>query len=195
MRNNRQGTKDKADGRPSNPRGRVLAACRKQEEEILRRIVTMRSWRSLRRIGFWYTGSAVQSFDFPEETSDFAIKNGLRGSFRNWNVYKQGFELLTFLCIPYVIKQSCTRWGVTLLLVVPTHTQPLSNSWKKFLILCWVDCVWDGFVDDNVERATWEACSVTWNLATNSEFALGLGKTAENVRWLAGRRTFRILIT
>jgi hypothetical protein len=30
-------------------------------------------------------------------------------------------------------------------------------------------------------RAAWESCSATWNLGTNSEFALGLRKTKENL--------------
>jgi hypothetical protein len=30
-------------------------------------------------------------------------------------------------------------------------------------------------------RAAWEACSGTWNLGTNSEFALGPTKTTENL--------------
>jgi hypothetical protein len=30
-------------------------------------------------------------------------------------------------------------------------------------------------------RAAWEACSATWNLGTNSAFALGLRKTTENL--------------
>jgi hypothetical protein len=53
----------------------------------------------------------------------------------------------------------------------------------------------EGLVGDNAGRATWKACSVTWNLAINSEFALGPRKTTENVRWLAGRGSFWIRIT
>jgi hypothetical protein len=34
-----------------------------------------------------------------------------------------------------------------------------------------------------VGRAAWEACSATWNLGTNSAFALGPRKTTENL-WL-----------
>jgi hypothetical protein len=32
-----------------------------------------------------------------------------------------------------------------------------------------------------IERAAWEACSATWNLITNSAFALGPRKTKENL--------------
>jgi hypothetical protein len=37
-----------------------------------------------------------------------------------------------------------------------------------------------------------EACSATWNMGTNSVFALGPRKTTENLIELAGRRTFRM---
>jgi hypothetical protein len=40
-----------------------------------------------------------------------------------------------------------------------------------------------------IGRAACEACGATWNLGTNSAFALGPRKTTEN---LAGRKTFRI---
>jgi hypothetical protein len=33
----------------------------------------------------------------------------------------------------------------------------------------------------SIGRAAWEACSATWNLGTNSAFALGLRKTTENL--------------
>jgi hypothetical protein len=42
-----------------------------------------------------------------------------------------------------------------------------------------------------IGRAAWEASSVTWNLVTNSAFALGPRKTLIE---LAGRRTFRMQI-
>jgi hypothetical protein len=32
-----------------------------------------------------------------------------------------------------------------------------------------------------IGRAAWEACSATWNLGTNSAFALGPRKTTENL--------------
>jgi hypothetical protein len=34
--------------------------------------------------------------------------------------------------------------------------------------------------DVSIGRAACEACSATWNLCTNSAFALGLSKTKEN---------------
>jgi hypothetical protein len=35
-----------------------------------------------------------------------------------------------------------------------------------------------------IGRAAWEACSATWNLGTNSAFALGPRKTTENLDWV-----------
>jgi hypothetical protein len=42
-----------------------------------------------------------------------------------------------------------------------------------------------------IGRAAWEACSATWNLVTNSAFALGPRKTTKTLIELAGRRAFR----
>jgi hypothetical protein len=36
-------------------------------------------------------------------------------------------------------------------------------------------------VNVTIGRATWEACSATWNLGANSAFALGPKKTTENL--------------
>lgn len=135
--------------------------------------MTLRSWRSLRRIGFWYTGSTLQSFDFPEETNDCAIKNGLRVSFRN-NFYKQGFELLTFLCILHVFSSLVPVGHWRYCQWSPLMRSPFPAVGKIFNFVLG-GLYLNGFID-NVGRATWEACSVTWNLATNSEFALGPGK-------------------
>jgi hypothetical protein len=46
-----------------------------------------------------------------------------------------------------------------------------------------------------IGRAAWEAYSATWNLGTNSAFALGPRKTTETLIELAGRRTFRMQLT
>jgi hypothetical protein len=43
-----------------------------------------------------------------------------------------------------------------------------------------------------IEKAAWEACSATWNLGTNSAFALEPGKPRKTLIELAGRRTFRM---
>jgi hypothetical protein len=40
---------------------------------------------------------------------------------------------------------------------------------------------WSEIVGVAIGRAAWEACSATWNLGTNSAFALGPRKTMENL--------------
>jgi hypothetical protein len=37
-----------------------------------------------------------------------------------------------------------------------------------------------------IVRAAWEVCSATWNLGTNSAFALGRRKTTENLNQVGG---------
>ena len=48
------------------------------------------------------------------------------------------------------------------------------------------------FVGGGGGGAAWETQNVTWNLATNSAFALGQRKTTQNLQWVADRRTFRM---
>jgi hypothetical protein len=43
-----------------------------------------------------------------------------------------------------------------------------------------------------IGRAVWEACSPTWNLGTNSAFALVPKKTWKTLIEMAGGRTFRM---
>ena len=124
---------------------------------------------------------------FPGRNKWLRDQEWTSGFISKLSFYKQGFEFLTFLSILYVVKQWCyCQWSPLMRSRFPAVGK-IFNFVLGGLYL-------DGFAD-SVGRATWEACSVTWNLATNSEFALGPGKTTENVRWLAGRRTFRILIT
>jgi hypothetical protein len=47
-------------------------------------------------------------------------------------------------------------------------------------ILIWGVTLWRNF-DVNIGRAAWGACSATWNLGTNSAFALRIRKTTENL--------------
>jgi hypothetical protein len=64
---------------------------------------------------------------------------------------------------------------------------------RQFLILIlkWGRCFWRNYVnngatlglnfDISVGRAALKACGATWNLGTNSAFALGPRKTTENL--------------
>jgi hypothetical protein len=56
----------------------------------------------------------------------------------------------------------------------------------KYSDLMWCSWRYGGCYGSKFEylvtwRAAWEACSATWNLGTNSAFALGLRKTTENL--------------
>jgi hypothetical protein len=48
------------------------------------------------------------------------------------------------------------------------------------------------FFNVSIVKTTWEACRATWNLSTNSAFALGPRKTTEKRDRVESRRNFRI---
>jgi hypothetical protein len=53
-------------------------------------------------------------------------------------------------------------------------------AFGEIWILIWGAVLGRNF-DVNIGRAAWEACSATWNLGTNTTFALGPRKTTENL--------------